>query len=119
MSRRKNRLEAVHFLYQYDLLELGSKENKNINNALCEGVIENIIEIDKIIEDSLESYSLYRLSYIDRAIIRLATYEMKYTDTAHQIIINEAIEITKELSDIDDKQFKFNNRVLDNIKKKV
>ncbi len=116
MARRKLRIETVNCLYQYDLIGENSNQEEN---SLCKSVIENQVEIDNIIESSLTNYSLNRLSYLDRAIMRLATYEMKFTDTPHPIIINEAIEITKELSDIDDKQFKFNNRLLENIKKKV
>ena len=41
---------------------------------------------------------------------------MIYTKEPKQVIINEAIELTKEYSDIDDKQKAFTNKVLDNIK---
>ena len=58
-----------------------------------------------------------RLSYVDRAIIRLAVYELLETKTPASIIINEAIEITKEYSNLDDEaQSKFTNRLLDEIK---
>ena len=56
------------------------------------------------------------LNYVDRAIIRLAVSELLDGDLAKDIIINEALELTKEYSNLDDdKQVKFNNRLLDNI----
>lgn len=79
--------------------------------------IENI---DNIISSSLVKYTIDRLSYVDRAIIRVSTAEMLIGITPKNIIIDEAIEITKELSDIDNlSQVKFNNRLLDNIARNV
>ena len=76
----------------------------------------SLIKIDKVISDNLDKYTIDRLNYVDRAIIRLATYEMMYTDLAKTIIINEAIEITKEYTNLDDgMQAKFNNKLLDKI----
>lgn len=76
--------------------------------------------IDEIITKSLVKYTLDRLSFVDRAIIRVATSEMLLGETPKNIIIDEALELTKELTNIqDDSQVKFNNRLLDNIAKVV
>ena len=73
-----------------------------------------------MISNSLESYTLDRLSYADRAIIRLACYELKFMDTPKNVVIDEALEITKEYSNLDDnKQLKFNNKLLDKLAKVV
>lgn len=105
----KKRIDKVMDLYQYDMGNLK-------DTSLIDPVIEKIPEIDKIISDNLVGYTLKRLSYVDRAIIRLATYEMKYEGLNKRIAINEAINITKEYSDLEDgKQHKFNNSVLDKI----
>lgn len=119
MTRRQFRKELINHLYQYDLL--GQKQ-QNINNEVNEvfaQIIINLNSIDDVIETNLTNYTIDRLSFVDRAIIRLAVYEMLYTDTPKQIIINEAIELTKTLADIDDKQKSFTNRVLDKIKKEI
>ena len=45
---------------------------------------------------------------------------MKYLEVAPNIAINEALEITREYSSVDnDKQVKFNNKLLDNIAKVI
>ena len=81
---------------------------KEINN--------NQINIDLIINKNLENYTLSRINYVDKAIIRLATYELQLGNIAHNIIIDEALELTKEYSNLDDGlQAKFNNRILDKI----
>lgn len=107
------REDIIIGLYQYDLLTENNQENSYLNE-----IIEKLDEIDEIIESNLFNYSLYRLSYLDRAIVRLATYELKYTNTHEAIIIDVAIEFTKKYTDLDDeKQHKFNNKLLDNIRK--
>ena len=61
-----------------------------------------------------------RLNLVDKAIIRLATAELLDGSTPRKIIINEALEITKEFSDQGDhKAVSFNNRLLDNICKSL
>lgn len=73
-------------------------------------------DLDIIINRNLEGYTLARINFVDKAIIRLATYELSLKDIAHTIVINEALELTKEYSNLDDGlQVKFNNRLLDKI----
>ncbi|HEY8405440.1 MAG TPA: transcription antitermination factor NusB, partial [Acholeplasma sp.] len=63
-------------------------------------------------------YTLDRLNKVDKAIIRLATYQLMKKELPGEVVINEAIEITKDYTDLDDeKQHKFTNRLLDNIYK--
>lgn len=128
MKREISRIKAMIILYSYDLTgEIISYDfldeddiecDDDFTNELIKGVMENRHEIDKIININLKNYSLDRLSYVDRNIVRIATYEMKYTATPHPIIINNALDITHEYSELDDeKQSKFNNALLDNISK--
>ena len=73
-----------------------------------------------MISKNLVKWTIDRLSFVDKAILRLATYEMMYTSTPKQIIINEAIDITGDYVDTEDfPAKKFNNRVLDNIKESL
>lgn len=121
LSRRALRIELMNLLYQYDLFK---SENlpfiPNFEHEDIEGFYFQIIDelklIDEIIEKNLFNYSLQRLGCVDRAIIRLAVYEMIKTKTAIEVIIDEAVSLTKIYSNLDDeKQHKFTNRVLDNI----
>ena len=75
-------------------------------------------KVDEIISANLLKWKIGRLTYIDRAIIRFATYELYYTETPHEIVINEALNLTRKFSDEgDSKMVGFTNKVLDNIKK--
>lgn len=92
-------------------------ENNPFVQELVLGVKHNLSKIDEVITANLKKWTIERLSYVDRAIIRLAVYELLETKTPASIIIDEAIEITKEYSNLDDDaQSKFTNRVLDDIK---
>lgn len=123
VTRRDIRVEVMNALYQYDLYQSDSLsfipyfELEEAQSVFFE-VTEHLKDIDETIEKNLYDYALYRLSFLDRAIIRLATYEMIYSELDPKIAINEAVELTKIYSNLDDeKQHKFTNKVLDNIAK--
>ncbi len=122
---RAIRVEVMQVLYQYDLyhsekIAFIPRFELEESEPIFNDVIDHLADIDQIIEGNLYNYSLNRLSFLDRAIIRLATYELKYTNLAMQVIINEAIELTKIYTNLDDeKQHKFNNKVIDQIAKAI
>ncbi len=98
-------------------------ENIEINEdveKLLEFVNDNLVKIDELISTTLVNYSISRLNTVDKAIVRLAVAEMLKGKLDKKIIINEALEITKLYSDTGDhKAVSFNNRLLDNISKKI
>jgi len=83
-----------------------------------EGIIDNLAKIDQLIVDHLEGWSISRLNKVDKAILRLAVYEMLEELAPMKIVINEAIELTKNFTDTGDKKSpNFNNKLLDKIGK--
>lgn len=129
MTRREARIATMQILYSADFNDISiSKAREDINaNKLTDDVnlfldmVENNLErIDNLIAKSLENYSISRLNIVDRAIIRLATAEFIDGKTDKKIVINEALEITKQFSDQGDhKATGFNNRLLENIYKNL
>ncbi|MFW5893122.1 MAG: transcription antitermination factor NusB [Bacillota bacterium] len=120
MTRSKMRGLIVEELYRMDIHGDYSYEpySEAFINKTLDGIIEAIDTIDALITENLKGWSLRRLSFVDRAILRLAVYEMRYTDTGKEIAIDEALELTKQYSDEGDrKHVSFNNRVLDTVKK--
>ncbi len=80
----------------------------------------NLEKIDILLNSSLVNYSLDRLNLVDKAILRLAVSEFLNKQIASEIVINEALELTKEFSDQgDNKAVRFNNKVLDTVLKKL
>jgi len=118
MNRTDIRESVIKLLY---LETMGGSFNKSdydqVVLSLLEDVLAHVDEIDRIISDNLQNWTIDRLNYVDKAIIRYAVYEMKFKQLPYEIAINEAIEMTKKYSNLDDNlATKFNNRLLDNIK---
>ncbi|BEK37564.1 transcription antitermination factor NusB [Campylobacter coli] len=86
-------------------------EQKNFTLSLYEGIIKNLDDIDKNLNPYLNENEIEKLGHIERAILRLGAYEILFTDTPDAIVINEAIELAKELAN--DNSPKFINGVLD------
>lgn len=130
MKRTFARIVAMMILYNYDinktldiaptldLVALEEDYDQEFALTLVEQIIANIRKIDHTISIYLENYTLNRLSYVDRALIRIGTYELMFTNTPTSIIINEIIDISKEYSQVDDfNSQRFNNSLLDKIAK--
>ncbi len=127
LTRTEGREKIMIILYQVDFYIKNSisydlnaviKENLEIDNKfvrdVVNGVSDNIDNIDKTISKYLDNWDLDRLGKTDKAILRLATYEMLYYDTPSVVVINEAIELAKKYSD--DKVIKLINAVLDKMR---
>ena len=137
MKRHNARILAVLSLYNIDMNKYNLEEgiacyedikqleqsyeysveiDYDYSEKLVKNTLENLEAIDNIISSSLVKYTIDRLSYVDRAIIRIATCEMKIMELPKEVAINEALVITREYSNLDDEaQVKFNNRLLENI----
>ena len=128
MDRHKSRYKIMTILYQVFLyrknkidvnLESIIKEQIEEENEYIESSVKGIIDNEKVLEEKANKYltnwTLDRLGYTDQAIIKLAIYEMLYTNTDEKICINEAIELAKQYSD--ENVVKMINGVLDKVYK--
>lgn len=129
MNRRIARIKAVQSLYQIEMTDVDPNEAIDVVLEdgelrdeflvqLVHGTLENMTEIDQYIEESLTNYNLSRIGRVDRAIIRMAIYEMKWLDDIPiSVSINEAIDLAKGFTG-DEEHGKFVNGVLSNVAKK-
>jgi N utilization substance protein B len=82
------------------------------------GAWENLKQCDELIVASTIRWQFTRLSPVDKSILRLAVYQLKFCcDIPPKVVINEAIELAKKFST--DKSPAFVNGVLDAILKKM
>ena len=86
-------------------------------DALVDAVLTCKPEIDEKLSALVENYSPERIDPVDRAVLRLGTYELIKTDTPHKVIINEAIELAKRFGTTDSNRFV--NGMLDSVAKSV
>lgn len=126
LTRSELREKCMIILYQNDVLYKNKndgdidaiiKENLEIDNDFVKeivyGVITHFNELDQICNKYMKNWSIDRIDKTGAAILRIATYELKYTDTPSLVVINEAIELAKKYSDDDVR--KMINAVLDKI----
>jgi N utilization substance protein B len=90
-------------------------EKANFARKLLNGIIENLDKIDEIIKNHLIDWDFDRLDKVDKQILRLGVYEILFTNTPFQIVIDEAVKIAKNFSE--DKSKSFINGILDRIAK--
>lgn len=73
---------------------------------LVSGVLSNQIEIDEILSNVAQNWTLDRMPALDRAILRLAIYEISFgTATPAEVVISEAVALATELSTEDSPAF--------------
>ena len=80
------------------------------------GSWEKVRACDDLIAHAAVRWKLSRLSHVDRAILRMAVYQLRYCpDIPCKVVINEAIEIAKKFST--EQSPRFVNGVLDAVLK--
>lgn len=130
-ERTKSRELTLQALYQLEMRKNIKLEdffvsfwqaNCVINSVkiFCEQLVRGIIkhkkEIDNIIKTYSYNWELKRIAKIDKNILRLGIFELKYLkkEIPRKVSINEAIELAKKYSTED--SGKFVNAILDKIK---
>jgi N utilization substance protein B len=83
------------------------------------GLTLNLQEIDGIITETLKNWKFDRISFVDRSILRLGTYEIWFSQSPvpYPVVINEAVELAKKFGT--NESGAFVNGVLDAIRKKT
>lgn len=111
MTRRSRAREVVlQVLYQDDLnpqRNLAESERfiarrlhhdqalVDFAQSLLSGVRRNRQELDKLLSERADNWTLERMAVIDRNVLRLGAYEILYTETPGRVAINEALELVK------------------------
>ncbi|EHD2541156.1 transcription antitermination factor NusB [Campylobacter jejuni] len=123
-TRHQVRQSVISLLYAFELNSQNNvfvdeildekkirNEQKNFTLNLYNGILDNLNNIDETLNSFLNDNQITALGHVERAILRLGAYELLFTDIPSAIVINEAIELAKELAN--DNSPKFINGVLD------
>lgn len=110
-ARTKARKRAVDVLYEADvrsrdrlalLAERVTDGNPPVPEhsiRLVQGFHDNAARIDHLIDTHASGWSIDRLPDVDRAILRMAVYELLWADDVPDaVVIDEAVELAKTLS---------------------
>ena len=119
VSRRAARERAVGLLYEAEVKGQGADAvlaelPVPPDDYVCDvvnGVAAHIVELDELIRRYARNWDLERMPALDRAILRLAAYELGHRpDVPRNVVINEAVELAKVFST--DESGKFVNGML-------
>jgi N utilization substance protein B len=126
MARHKSRVLALQGLYQHELTatpleeilsyrwfnKVIEPEEKELSNKLINGVVKNWDVLDTIIKSYSSKRGLDQISIVNKCILRLSIYSLiNFKDTPARIVINEALELTREFES--EESVGFVNGILD------
>ena len=122
-GRHQARKRAVDVLFEAEARGLSPAEVVGVRTALAaanpdvaslppytvaaaRGVGEHAAHIDDLIGSHLQGWTLDRLPAVDRAILRVAVWELLYADDVPEpVAVDEAVQLAKELSTDDSPGF--------------
>lgn len=126
MSRKLAREELFKLVFRNELLEEELQEScenylKTNENGLEEedieflkkyidGISKNNSEIVEILKRNTTGWNLERVGTVERALLKISTYEIIFENFPIEISINEAVELAKKYGD--EKSHEFVNGVL-------
>lgn len=112
-ARTKARKRAMNILFEAEQRDINPMdmlrerlEHPGVESALpqyaveiVEGYVEHAQTIDELLETYSNGWTLERMPAVDRALLRLGAWELIYNDDVPDIVaINEAVDLTRELS---------------------
>jgi len=128
MSRRSRAREvALQILYQDDLnpqhavpddarfveTRLQAPELVEFARSLIDGVRRNRQQLDDVLSQTADHWSLGRMAATDRNVLRLGAFEILHSETPDRVAINEAVELAKRFGSRQSAQFV--NGILDRL----
>ncbi|MGI9199400.1 MAG: transcription antitermination factor NusB [Candidatus Nanopelagicaceae bacterium] len=102
-ARGKARKEALDQLFQADLRGVALNNNsfedtREYAKEILIGVSSNYSRIDELIRSYIQGWDFDRLPNVDRNILRIAIWELLWTQTPEAVVIDEALKLASELS---------------------
>ena len=115
MNRSAAREETFKLLYSLEIqkedlkeqteiylenAEISDENTKKYMSEIVEGIENNIKDIEnKISENLKKDWKIERISKINLVLLKLAIYEILYTETPFKVVINEVVELAKKYGD--------------------
>jgi transcription antitermination protein NusB len=109
-ARSKARKRALDILFECDqrsadpLVTLADRvalDDPPVNPytvTIVEGVVAEGLSLDRIIGDASREWSVDRMPAVDRAVLRIAVWELLHGEVPTSVAIDEAVELCKSLS---------------------
>lgn len=133
LSRRGFRSLVFHLLYALDAHDYEISQAAIIDNfnrgfdlkidpvgeeaQLVTAILQERAALDLLLEPLLANWKLERLGTTTKLILRLGIWELLHTEIPASVVINEAVELTKDFDEPE--AYKFVNGVLDQLAKQI
>ena len=137
MARHRSREHALQLIFQWDLRPAPHDEilkgyygsllvgddavalphTDPFAEALFRGVTANLPAVDEQITKHAKNWRLERMPAVDRNVLRLAVYEILFTDTPAPVVIDEALELARRFAG--DESVNFVNGVVDAVRREL
>jgi N utilization substance protein B len=113
-TRRDAREHVIGLLYEADIRALDADgvlaslpvAADSYTEAVVRGVAEHVVDIDALLEKYAQRWSVDRMPAVDRAILRMAVFELGWQmDVPRNVILSEAVELAKSYSTKDSGRF--------------
>ncbi|MCA9232704.1 MAG: transcription antitermination factor NusB [Planctomycetales bacterium] len=108
-----NPRESVDLLAPFVHARLKDESLRTFAIGLVQGVKRNLAELDSLLEEKADNWSLSRMAATDRNVLRLGAFEIRYSDTPDRVAIDEAVELAKRFGSANSSQFV--NGILDKL----
>ena len=108
MDRKSARAAAMKLLYEWEMggdggeetresmLEIRADEKEaDYMELLVEGVQKNAADIDALIGKYAVGWRPERIARVNLSILRVAVFEIKYTELSNAVAVNEALELVR------------------------
>ena len=117
--RHKSREFALQMLFEWDMTRQeparveklfwksarASESTRKFADQLFEGAVAQAATIDQLVEKLAENWRLDRLAAVDRSILRLAIFELRFGTAPPKVVIDEALELAKKFSSAESAAF--------------
>lgn len=107
-QRHKKRIKIIQNLYAYSFQSLNNLPFPN--DKTTKEIIKNTKKIDNLINTYAKKFSTEKIAKTDLAILRWAIYELQKKRLPPKVVIDEAIELAKELAG--ERSYAFINAIL-------
>ena len=74
------------------------RQLKEFTEERVAGVMKTRDELDEIIKPLLDGWELHRLGTVERSVLRMGIWEIKYSDVPAPVVINEAVDLANWFS---------------------
>lgn len=118
MNRTEARAAAMKLIYEWQLGGDGGEETRlglldiapgeaesDFMDSLVSGVQEHVDELDALIEQYAANWRIERIERVTLAVLRLAIYELTHEELSANVVINEALELTRTYASPDSVAF--------------